>query len=110
MQGFPEGDYKPGLVVTRDQMAVYIARTIAEPVGEAGLADYVPPDTPTFLDVPNTGFGEDGTEPHWAYRYVEYVFAQGVVQGFPEGDYKPDLVATRDQMAVYIARAFGLSI
>ena len=120
VQGYPEGDYKPALEVDRAQMAVYIARSIATPTGEAGLVDYDPPGEPTFPDVPNTGYGDDGTEPHWAYKYVEYVHEQGVVQGYPYPDpespgetiyrYEPDWPVSRDQMAVYVARAFQLPL
>jgi len=118
VQGFPGGDYLPELEVNRGTMAVYIARAIADPVGESGLVSYVPPETPTFPDVSNTGYGDDGTEPYWAYKYIEYVAEAGVVQGYPYDDvehpgeiiymYQPEDVVTRDQMAVYVARAFGL--
>jgi hypothetical protein len=30
------------------------------------------------------------------------------VAGYPDGLYHPEVVVTRDQMAVYVARAFGL--
>jgi hypothetical protein len=99
VQGYPEGDYKPGLEVTRDQMAVYVARSIATPTGEAGLADYVPSDPRNFPDVPSD---------FWAYKQVEYCVGEGVVNGYDDGYYHPEIVVTRDQMAVYIARAFGL--
>jgi len=109
VQGYPEGDYKPSLEVDRGQMAVYIARAIATPTGEAGLVGYVPPTEPTFPDV-LTDF--------WAYKYVEYVSEQDVVQGYPYPDpenpgetitlYEPLWTVTRDQMAVYVGRAFGL--
>jgi Tol biopolymer transport system component len=109
VQGYPEGDYRPALEVDRAQMAVYIARSIATPTGEAGLIGYDPPDTPTFPDV---------LTDHWAYKYVEYAYEQGVVKGysFPDPDnpgetislYQPDWVVTRDQMAVYVQRAFVL--
>jgi len=32
----------------------------------------------------------------------------GVVSGYDDGYYRPEWVVTRDQMAVYVARAFGL--
>ncbi len=118
VRGYGEGDYKPALAVDRAQMAAYIARAIADPVGEEGLAAYEPPAEPTFPDVPNTGYGEDGTEPFWAYKYVEYAYDQGVVKGYayPDPDnpaetiylYEPHWIVARDQMAVYVARAFGL--
>jgi len=110
VEGYPEGDYGPEEIVTRDQMAVYVARSIATPVGEAGLADYVPADPRNFPDVPNTGFGPDGSDPFWAYKHIEYCVEQGVVNGYDDGLYHPDWVVTRDQMAVYVARAFGLTM
>jgi hypothetical protein len=97
--GYADGLYHPEWQVTRAQMAVFIARAIVEPTGEEGLADYVPPTTPSFWDVPTT---------HWAYRHVEYIASQGVTGGYPDGAYRPTVTCTRDQMAVYIARAFGL--
>jgi hypothetical protein len=45
---------------------------------------------------------------HWAFTYVEYLKAHGVVAGYPDGAYHPEYPVTRDQMAVYLARAFRL--
>jgi len=101
--------YEPTWVVTRDQMAVYIARAMVAPSGEAALDDYVPAAPRSFPDVPATGYGDDGTEPFWAYAHIEYCVEHGVVQGYAfDGCYHPEWDVTRDQMAVYIARAFGL--
>jgi len=99
--GYPEGDYRPEQQVTRDQMAVYVARSMCDPTGEDGLIGYEPADPENFPDVPSD---------HWAYTYVEYCVEEDVVSGYPEGDYRPDNVVTRDQMAVYIARAFNLPV
>ncbi len=44
----------------------------------------------------------------WAFAEVEACVAAGIVGGFLDGTYRPDTVVTRDQMAVYVARAFGL--
>jgi len=43
----------------------------------------------------------------WAYKYVEYIADAEVTQGYPDGKYHPEVDVTRDQMAVYISRAFG---
>ena len=110
VQGYPGGDYQPAAIVTRDQMAVYVARALVAPAGEAALADYVPADPRNFPDLLDTGYGEDGTKPHWAYRYVEYCVENGVVQGYDDGLYHPERDVARDQMAVYIGRAFGLAM
>jgi len=44
----------------------------------------------------------------WCHKHVEYLAAHEVVHGYEDGLYHPEIVVTRDQMAVYIARAFGL--
>ena len=99
VQGYDEGDYKPALFVDRGTMAVYIARSIVDPTGDDGLDSYLIPTAPTFDDVPTD---------YWSFKYVEYCYAAGVVQGYDDGLYHPDTLVTRDQMAVYIARAFQL--
>jgi hypothetical protein len=99
VQGYADGTYHPAFSVTRDQMAVYIARSLVAPGGEPALADYVPSDPRNFPDVPSD---------FWAYKQVEYCVGQGVVRGYDDGLYHPEGLVTRDQMAVYIARAFGL--
>jgi hypothetical protein len=93
VQGFPGGNYKPALVVTRDQMAVFVAR------GVAGGDDNVPsgPEHATFPDVPTT---------YWAFKYIEFAVEEKIVEGFPGGNYQPLLPVTRDQMAVFIYRGF----
>lgn len=100
VEGYEDGSYHPTEEVNRAQMAVYVARSVVSPHGEAGLAGYTPPSTPTFPDV---------TPDFWVYKHVEYCVEHGVVNGYEDGYYHPNTVVTRDQMAVYIARAFGLT-
>ena len=106
--GYGDNTYHPTDVLDRAQMAVFIARSIVDPLGEEGLVGYIPPATPTFGDVPNTGYGTDGTEPFWAYTHIEYIAEEGIAGGYGDGLYHPEYVCSRDQMAVYIARAFNL--
>jgi hypothetical protein len=100
VHGYWDG-YHPEEIVNRGQMAVYIARAIATPTGEAGIPD--PPAQPSFPDVTSTN------EWAWCYRHVEYIHAAGVARGYPDGLYHPGYTCTRDQMAVYVAKAFGLT-
>jgi len=97
--GYPEGNYRPLVEVDRGQMAAFIARAIVTPHGEAGLATYIPPGTPSFPDV---------AADFWTYKHIEYLKEHLIVGGYPDGWYHPEVVCTRDQMAVYITRAFGL--
>jgi hypothetical protein len=99
--GFGGGNYRPTQVVDRGQMSVFIARAIVTPPGDAGLSDYTPPPVATFRDVrPN----------HWAYKYIEYLASRGIVHGYGNGTYRPLLVCSRDQMTVFITRAFALPV
>jgi hypothetical protein len=95
--GYWDG-YHPTEVVNRGQMAVYIARSIVDPTGEDGLASYTPPTAASFTDVATD---------YWAYKHIEYCKEHGVVNGYWDG-YHPEEAVTRGQMAVYVARAFGL--
>ncbi len=97
--GYSDGTYRPTEQVTRDQMAVYVARAMATPTGPADLQHYTPPTTPSFSDVATS---------QWAYKEVEFCKSQHVVAGYEDGTYRPESPVTRDQMAVYVARAFEL--
>jgi PKD repeat protein len=94
VHGYEDGLYHPEIPITRDQMAVYTARAILRPEGDAALPD--PGPTPTFSDVPTD---------YWAYKQIEFAAAQNVVRGYEDGTYRPQAVVDRGQMAVYIARA-----
>jgi len=76
-------------------MAVFIARARAG--GDASVPDG--PGTPTFPDV-DTDF--------WAYKYIEYIVAEGITSGYEDLSYHPEYPCSRDQMAVFVQRAFGL--
>jgi hypothetical protein len=89
--GYPGDLYHPEWAVSRDQMAVYLSRALAG--GDDGVPEG--PESPHFPDVPAD---------HWAYKYVEYAYAHGVVQGYWDG-YHPSDAVDRGQMAVFIARA-----
>jgi PKD repeat protein len=101
--GYADGRYHPESVVNRAGMAVFIARSIVDPTGDEGLASYGPPTTPTFRDVRRTNAWS------WSYRHVEYVAEQEIVSGYLDGLYHPEQTCSRDQIAVFFARAFELS-
>ena len=96
--GYPDGTYRPANEVDRGQMAVYMARAISG--GDA----YVPtgPAVPTFPDVTPTGPWD------WCYDHVEYIAEENVTCGYVDGSYHPEYICTRDQMAVFVTRAFRL--
>jgi len=85
------GNYIPEDPVSRAAMAVYVARAVAGGDGNVPAG----PGTATFPDV-GTGY--------WAFKYVEYAYAQNIVGGVG-GIYYPEDPVTRGAMAVYIARS-----
>jgi hypothetical protein len=93
--GYVSGIYAPDRPLTRDQIAVYIARA----GGWVTNGDDMSGASALFPDVPAG---------HWAGAAIQECLDHGVVHGYDDGCYHPETVVTRDQMAVYIARAFDL--
>ena len=92
--GNEDGSYDPEAGVSRDQMAVFLARAMAG--GDSNVP--APPAQGHFPDVlPGS----------WAFKYIEYVFAQGVAEGESNGNYQPGDAVDRAQMAVFVARALA---
>jgi hypothetical protein len=97
--GYGDGEYHADWTLTRGQMSVFVARSMVNPTGDEGLEAYQAPDTASFTDV---------SEGYWCFSHVEFLAANDVVSGYPDQTYRPTAIVSRDQMAVYIARAFGL--
>lgn len=57
------------------------------------------PGAPTFNDVPASDSG---------FQYIEALVASGITAGCGGGNYCPDNPLTRRQMAVFLAKGFGL--
>ena len=91
--GCGSGNYCPDANVTRAQMAIFLLK------GEHG-SSYVPPTaTGIFTDVPIGSFAAD---------WIEQLANEGITSGCGGGNYCPDADVTRDQMAVFLVRAFSL--
>jgi hypothetical protein len=82
-------------------MAVYMARAMVAPAGDAAVPEPTEPPAPHFPDV-------GAANESWCYKHVEYCYDHGVVKGYEDGTYRPGVQVHRDQMAVYVQRAFGL--
>jgi hypothetical protein len=93
VRGFSPTIYGPSRVVTREQMAIFVAR------GMAGGDANVPtgPPVATFDDVPTDAV---------SYPYVEYCAAHEVVKGYSPTVYGPTQAVRRDQMTIFVWRAF----
>jgi hypothetical protein len=88
------GNYCPNDLLTREQMAIFLLRTLEGP-------NYAPPSctVPTFTDVPcSSPFA----------RWIEELVARGITAGCGGGLYCPLQAVSRGQMAVLLTATFGL--
>jgi hypothetical protein len=92
-QGYPDGSFGPQVVLSRDQMAVFILRA-------AKIAP-TSPEEATFEDVDTD---------YWAFPEIEALALEDIVGGYEDGLYHPDWSVTRAQMPVFIARAQGYTM
>jgi hypothetical protein len=85
--------YRPELIVTRDQMAAFIIRALEpEPA-----SDYCDSGSP-FADVSISS---------WSCRYIKRLYERGITTGYGgTNQYRPEQTVTRAQMAAFIGRAF----
>jgi len=88
--GCGSGIYCPDQPVTRAQMAVFLEKSTR------GL---------TFSPGPATGVFGDVAPGHWAGGWIEQLATDGITAGCGGGDYCPDAVVTRAQMAVFLLKA-----
>jgi predicted TIM-barrel enzyme len=89
------GNYCPSAAVTREQMAVFVLRTLDPALDPPACT------TPIFADVP-------ASSPFC--RWIEELARRGVVAGCGGGNYCPAAAVTREQMAVFITGTFGLTL
>ncbi|MBT8097388.1 MAG: S-layer homology domain-containing protein, partial [Woeseia sp.] len=91
--GCGNNNYCPNADVTRDQMAVFLLRA------KYGSGYSPPAATGVFGDVDLS---------YWAVHWIEQLAAEGITAGCGGGNYCPEAQVTRDQMAVFLVRTFGL--
>jgi hypothetical protein len=89
VSGYPDGEYKPDNIVTRAEMAVIVVRAL-------GLADYAI-GTASFSDMAG----------HWSNPYVAYATSLGIIDGYPDGTFRPDNTVSYDEAAKMLVAALG---
>ena len=84
--------YCPDTTVTRAQMAVFLLKGIHG-------SNYTPPVVGN-----STGFTDVATN-YWAASWIKQLAAEGITGGCGGGNYCPDTVVTRAQMAIFLLKA-----
>ncbi len=82
--GYNDGSFRPNAQMSRAMFAQVLYRLEGEPWGEGDIP---------FMDVtPNA----------WYYQAVCWAYANGVVNGVTENEFRPDAPITREQMATML--------
>jgi len=95
VSGCAPGFYCPSSAVTRDQMAVFVLRTLDPSLDPPACV------TPPFNDVPTSS-------PFC--KWIAELARRGVVGGCGGGNYCASSPVTREQMGVFITGTFGLTL
>lgn len=103
--GYPNGTYRPAVVVDRASIAVYIQRAAKVPTtyavdGHLGGAPGTTPLGTIFYDVPDD---------HWAGMQIQACFNADIIIGYPDNTYHPASTVTRDQMCKFIVNGVNFA-
>jgi S-layer family protein len=93
LNGYKDGTYKPEQDVTRAEFAKILVEALG--IGNAAKAAV---GKVTFPDV---------TASHWASGYVNVASGQGLIEGFPNGEFKPNDQVTYAEALTMLVRALG---
>ena len=93
--GYPDGSFRPDAQVTRAEMAALLVRASGLGIDEVDSA------ATTFVDVPAGA---------WFAPFIEVLRTAGTTAGCAVDRYCPEAAVTREQMALFLTRAFQLAL
>lgn len=88
INGYPDNTFRPESPVTRAEFARMLARAF----------HYEPSARGDLSDIRN----------HWAEKDINALVEKGIIQGYPDGSFKPDAKISRAEMATMLIRAVKL--
>lgn len=91
ISGYTGGMFGPNLNVTRAEFAKMLCLTMGWPL-----------ETPS-----QTSFADVGSA-HWARTYIETAKRRGIIDGYPNGTFKPSRNIARAEIAKMMSQALGL--
>src|SRR6056297_1179499 len=86
VNGYPDGTFKPDRTLTRAEMA----KLLVEALGYGDLAE----------SGTSTSFAD--AQGHWAQDYIGFAAAMDIVQGYPDGTFKPNQTMTMDEAVTMV--------
>jgi hypothetical protein len=113
--GCAPGLYCPAGLVSRREMAGFVARAMRAPGGGASVPVAYGPDAVTGRSYScsptggSTHFGDVPATDSFC-RHAHYLWARGVIAGCSPSEYCPAPAVTREEMAKFLGNAFGLNL
>lgn len=92
INGYPDGTFRPAQGVTRAELAAMLVRL--------GAAENTASSGKSFTDV---------SASHWSARYISQASAAGLLNGYPDGTFRPEVKVTRAEVAAVIYNYLGLT-
>ncbi len=87
--GYPDGSFRPDNTINRAEFATMLVKAFGlSAQGETSFADI-------------TG--------HWANGYISCAASNGIISGYGDGVFGPEVLITREQMAVMVMKAAKLT-
>ncbi len=89
---FPESSFQPDQPLTRAELAALLSQAFGDVPREGSVRD--------FVDVPSN---------YWAAPAIDSAISQDFMNGYPEGDFRPDQAVPRYEVLVSLASGLGLA-
>ncbi len=95
-KGYGDGTFRPNAPVSRQEMACVLIQAI----GKSKLADSNVKDATRFTD--------DSSIAWWSRGYILAALGQGIINGYPDGSFKPGNDATRADACAMVSNFLKL--
>ena len=90
VEGLSQSIFAPNQSVTRAEFAVMLLRTLQVPIGQQEV---------------HQAFSDAATIPQWAQDIIMTGVDKGILDGYPDGTFRPQQVINRAEMAAMLAKA-----
>lgn len=94
LAGYEDGEFKPDIGVTRQEIAVIMTRAL-------GLTDKAASDG--YWNA-STGFADDHSIADWARGSVNLMIEMGIYTGYDDGEFKPNKTILRQELIAVVMR------
>lgn len=96
ISGYPDGTFRPAVTISRAEACKII---VLMTQGDAVIADLLRGANP-FIDVPGS---------HWASGFIALAKNEGIVNGYPDGSFRPEATVSYAEYVKMLVEAAGLS-